>query len=557
MPRLVIPSQRWVAGFPGERVGNIWHSKGIDLERIPGSIVPGESFSSIFQDADLTTSVAFVRTAADNTDRWWALGAVLAKSTNTDPESTWAQDAIASSPTDAESDMIEYRDALITSSDTDLDRLNAGTWTNPWWSTLTNAAALTSSPHRFGIHTGVLWITDGRFINTYDGTTAVDPDLTLPNDYEARWIRSIGDFGFIGTTAVGDRLEAAVFAWDGTSATFNAIYPIGDREALCGFSVRGVLHIVTKRGEIKKLTGQGFVTVQQFPNFELGLDINDIHPNGVTVDGHIVKFLVSFGASTGTGFGIDTTRLIDGIWVWNSDTNNLYHWASVVSGAGNDYAQLELSAVGALVRTQPTQGRYLAGATAYQSYTATTSARIFSSDEDASTSRGWFMTSKIPSQNIQNFWREFLFQMRRLRASSDVLNVAYRVRDDLNLPVYKTVTWVNTTRFDLSAGDSNLAVGNFVEVLAGPNAGAVVRVTAITSSTQITYTPALNAATTSARVRFLPFTNIGSLTSQSLQSEIFRVAARSPWVQLLVELRGTENSPELQRILVDFDAVKI
>ena len=523
--------------------------------------MPGESFSSLFQDADLTTSVAFVRTAADNTDRWWALGAVMAKSTNTDPESSWAQDAVASSPTDAESDMIEFRDTLITSSDTDLDELSAGTWTNPWWSSTASGdpagAALRAAPHRFAIHAGVLLITDGFEIQSWDNVTRTQPALSLPRDIEARWIRSVGDFAYIGGAAIGDRQEGAVFAWDRASSSYNAVYPIGDREALCGFAVRGVLHIITKRGEIKRFNGQGFTTLQQFPNFELGMDIADIHPNGVAVDGHLVDVLVRFGASTGTGFGIDTTRLIDGIWRWNSETNNLYHWASVVSGAGNDTAQLELSAVGALVRTQPTQGRYLVGATAFQSYTGTTSARIFSSDESGSTSRGWFITAKIPSQNIQRFWRQLQLQFRRLRASTHVIRVAYRVRDDLNLPVYKTVTWVSTSRFDLAAADANVVAGNFVEVLAGPNAGALVEVTSKASDTQITFNPTLNTASTDARVRFLPFVEIGTVTSQAIQSEIFRVAARSPFVQFLVELRGTQVSPELQRMVADYQDVKV
>lgn len=566
MPRNRIPSgKKWSGIFPGVWSGNIWSARNIDLERSPGSILPSEMLSSIFDsdnDGDLGVPVAFVRTAADGTDRWWALGgAVLFKSTNTDPESSWAQDAIASSPTDAESDIIEFADALISSSDTDLDRLST-TWTNPWWSTLTGAAAMTTSPHRFGIFAGALLITDGRFINSYDGTVAIDPDLTLPADFEGRWIKPTADYAMIGTTAVGDNMEAEIFFWDRASSTYNARYPVEDRQALCGFIARGIPYIITKRGAIKRFTGQGFRTVQQFPSVELRRDITDIHPNGVSViDESLVLINVDFGTPNIEAGNTLHGRLLSGVWIYNVDTNNLYHHLSPRNDSGLDYGQQEYgeTAAGAIVATQPTQGRYLIGAKVYKNYAGTDNttrrlAAIFTSDEDSTSGqRGYVITPKISSKNVRGFWKEIYPTFRRLLASGDRLRILYRIQDSNTLPEDETITWASTTTF--TGANDNVIVGDFVEVIAGDNAGLIARITAITDGAPNTFTIDLtvNSSTKDARARYWNFIDLGTVSSQATQKEVFRVARESPWVQFLFELRGNELSPQLEDYLLDWD----
>src|SRR3990167_2442134 len=333
--KIKIPTDKKFSGiYEGEYFGNIFASQNISLEKNKGKITLVEKYSDIFDNADdaqLLIPVAFVRTAADGTDRWWAMGHIgaLFKTTNTDPEAGWTQDAIASSPTAAKWDMIEFASALLVATDTDIDRLSTS-WDTDWWSDQAVAVAMQAGkPHRFALFSGSVLITDGRFIIT----------------------------------------------WDGTTATFNARYGIGDSECLAGFAVAGIPYMITKKGEIKRFTGQGYTTIQQFPTVELSQNITDINPNGVVVDENIVKILVNFGV-------LANMRKLSGIWTFDASTNNLYHSGSVVNDAGKDASQLELSAVGALVATQPTQGKYLVGATAYKTYTASTVTAIYSSDEE-------------------------------------------------------------------------------------------------------------------------------------------------------------------------------
>lgn len=552
MPIIQIPSQEYkFSGLhKGEIFGNIWASRGIDFEREKGKIMLGDSFSSLFNsssgDTDLTTPVAFLRSSADGTDRWWVNGGKLFKTTNTNPETGWTQDAIGSSPTAPLYDLIDFAGAMLVPTSTNIDRLST-TWTTNWWTVTAGGSAMTTAPHRMSILAGALLITDGRFINTWDGTLVADPDLTLPAVFESYDCLISGDFAYIYGRNT-DGTETAVYTWDRTSTAYNDKFPVGDVEVLAGFVVYGIPHIITKKGEIKRFTGQGFRTVQQFPNVELGFPIADINPRGVVVDNNIVKILVRFGASSTWIPTLQSQRIVDGIWTFDAESLNLTHTNGLA--IGTDYSQGELTAVGAMKYTNPTQGRYLVGARAYTVYTETSLYAIFSSDEESTSTRGYFITPKIPTSSIRAFFKQLQIQIRRLDTSSDRVRVLYRIQESNALPAYETITWASSTTF--TAANSDIVAGNFVEVIAGPNAGAIAKISTYTGGT-VTLDLTLNSSTSAGRVRYLNFIDLGTISSQTLQNTLFRISRRSEWIQFLIELRGTETSPQFERALLDFD----
>ena len=554
--KIKIPTDKKFSGiYEGEYFGNIFASQNISLEKNKGKITLGEKYSDIFDNADdaqLLIPVAFVRTAADGTDRWWAMGHIgaLFKTTNTDPEAGWTQDAIASSPTAAKWDMIEFASALLVATDTDIDRLSTS-WDTDWWSDQAVAVAMQAGkPHRFALFSGSVLITDGRFINTWDGTTAEDPGLTLPSQFDAQFIVPTADFVHIGTKSLSGA-EAEVFTWDRTSATFNARYGIGDSECLAGFAVAGIPYMITKKGEIKRFTGQGYTTIQQFPTVELSQNITDINPNGVVVDENIVKILVNFGV-------LANMRKLSGIWTFDASTNNLYHSGSVVNDAGKDASQLELSAVGALVATQPTQGKYLVGATAYKTYTASTVTAIYSSDEDSTASQwGWFMTPKIPTADVHGYIRDIFIKFNNFKDSADRIYVFYRTTESTTLPAYETITFVTTTT--CTGANDNVAVGDLILFLAGDNAGKVVRITAITdaSPNTLTFPPAVSASTNAARAVYVPFRNLGTAQTQGVDYMLFNMDKSAGWHQFLFVLSGNEVSPEFEEVVINLFSEEI
>lgn len=543
-----VQTRKWAGMFSGEFAGNVFATKNIDLQRSQNKLAISDSHTANAISTslgNLTTPTAFIRTAADGTDRYWALGGRLFKTTGTNPQGTWAQDAIASTPTAPLYDMIEFASALIVAKDTDLTRLSGGTWTAAWWTGTLGAAALTTAvPHRFAILAGALLVTNGRYVASYDGTIVTTPDLTLPSQFQAQFIITTQDLAYIGTKSLNAG-NAEVFAWDRSNTNYTARYDIGDSECLCGFLVGGIPYIVTKKGVIKRFTGQAFTQVQAFPSAEVPVNINNIDPNGVTVDGNTVKILVDFGV-------ISSSRLRSGLWTFEADTLNLYHSGSVKNNAGKDYSQSELFAAGALRQTIPGQGRYLLGASPYTVYSGTKVFGIFTLDESATAGHpGYYMTPKIKAGNVRRFWRQLFVRFANFQNSTDRIRVAYRTLDSTTLPAYETITWVTATTF--TGSNANVAVGDFVEILAGDNAGALAKITTIVAGSPKTFTIdlTLNASTNTARATYLRFTDLGTVTAQSIQEAVFRPLARSNWIQYLIELRGSINSPLLEELIQD------
>lgn len=542
-------TRKWAGIFEGEFLGNIYTAKAIDLQRSKTKVTIADSLTAKANNttlANLTVPYAFIRTAADSTDRYWALchSGRLFKTTNTDPETGWAQDAIASTPTAAMWDMIEFSSNLVVAKDTDLSRLFAGTWTAGWWSSLSGASTLQSGkPHRFGILAAALLVTDGRYVNSYDGTIVADPDLTLPSQFDAQFIITTQDLAYIGTKTLNGG-EAEVFAWDRSNTNYTARYPIGDSECLAGFVVAGIPYIITKKGEIKRFSGQGFVRYQQFPTLELGKVITAINPNGVSVDGTLVKIAVDFGA-------ISDFRLRSGIWTYDTETNNLYHSGSIKNNAGKDYSQQEVAALGAILQTLPAQGRYLVGGQAYTAYSASTMHGIFTFDESDTSNRGYLITPKIKAGNVRRFFREFFVRFGNFQNSTDRIRCAYRRLDSTTLPAVETITWVTSTTF--TGSNANAAVGDFVEILAGDNAGLLAKITAKSANAPYTFTidVAGTASTLAARAMYFKFTDLGTVSTQGIQERLFRPVSRGGWIQYLVELRGGITSPQLEDMIAD------
>ena len=549
--RFSIPDSKkrqWSGAFPGEDFGSIYTGRGIDLERNKGKVGLADSYSEVFDsadDADLTTAIQFVRSSADNTDRWWVNAGVLFKTSGTDPEAGWTQDAIASSPTAPLYDMIDFAGDLIVPTSTNLSRLSSGTWTASWWSSLSGASALSANPHRFAILAGALLFTDGRFVNDYDGTIARDPALTLPQGFRGEWIITFGELAFIGGAEIGGG-ESYIYTWDRTATSYIARYPIGDNETLCGFVIDSV-YIVTKKGLIKRFNGIGFETVQQFPTVEAQQQITSIHPNGVEVTENIAKMLVNFGA-------ISNIRLSSGFWNFDSVTKNLYNAGSVRNTSTRDYAQYELAGVGAVKQTAVSQGLYLAGAQVYTAYSGTTVYGIFTSDEGSTSNQGYFITPKLRASNVRRLWRYIFPILKRMDNADDRVLIAMRANDSNELPAYETVTWTAANTF--TASNANIGAGDFVEVIAGENAGALVRITSVSGST-VTIARSLFASTSTSRVRYLRFIDLGNIANVQLQNARFISTIRSEWLQVICELRGSETSPQLEALIFDVKDIQI
>ncbi|KKL46073.1 hypothetical protein LCGC14_2349260, partial [marine sediment metagenome] len=332
MPKIILPNeetQLWSGIAKDDELASIFQTMNIDLENVKGKIVLAEKLTEVTDNTALANLSAaifdFIRTDADNTDRWWAgvQAGRLFKSTNTDPEGTWAQDAISGTPTDAQDDLEVFQDKLYVPVADNIDEMDNGTWTANWYSGLTGASALVSTvPHPLKKFLNLLLIGDGQFLNTVDDSeVVVDPRLTLPPEYEIQWIQTDGELAYLGSkhNLKGD---GRVYTWNGTDVAETDYFSVDDFNTLAGVvDARGLLVIVNARGQILEFNGSGFDEIQAFPwAYEVGNDnisnVAWIQRNGMIPTENGILFLVLGDTSY--------ERAPGGIWYLDFLTGNLY-----------------------------------------------------------------------------------------------------------------------------------------------------------------------------------------------------------------------------------------
>ncbi|MBK8467901.1 MAG: hypothetical protein IPL32_18975 [Chloracidobacterium sp.] len=148
------------------------------------------------------------------------------------------------------SDVISYKSGIIWTSTADIAL--AGDY--DWWTATLSLGALASSnevTHRMLIYGDILYIADGRYIHSWDGTTGTYNALDLPADY------NITDFcvsnnvivisaEYFSSNTSGDRYgKSKIFTWDGFSPSWIDETDIFEHID-CLFPFGGTLYVTTK-----------------------------------------------------------------------------------------------------------------------------------------------------------------------------------------------------------------------------------------------------------------------------------------------------------------------
>src|SRR3990167_6698754 len=577
----------------GEIFGNLWATKNIDLDSNRGKLRLSERLYEIFNnsdDAQLELPVQFIRTDADQTDRWWALGqdsglgvgandGFLFKTTNTSPITGWTQDAIASSPSTAVDDMEIFGqassyDRLVVSLPTDLTMLNNGAWTASWWVTTLSQSALTSgNPHQLHRFQDILLIADGNLVHQITSALVVTASkLTLPKDYQVIWFADDGYQLYIGTrhTRGGD---AKVFIWDGISETYNYNPSVNSFVSYVGIVKDGVCWLVNGKGELMYYNGKSFETAAVFPVTESirFWDNNTtrpqmIHPNGMKVINEKIHMLVS---SQIEGIAYQD-NFPSGLWVFDPQVG-LYCKNTLGQYDGStsyDWGGFDVNLVGALVKVDDDIGNYLIGAQVYTSATVTQRQIVVAKarNADSNLTDGYFITPQIASSDVRGFWRRLDIIFDRMDATTHKIIVKYKVKKDTFLDIdtdaLVTATWATAgtqlqvvdadTTFDLTA----LKVGDEVEIINGRGAGLCAHLTVIATGATYTFTLDESDAnfTGTCLVRFRRWVKMGTITNDTVRDfRSLRIGQRSPWIQFKIVLRGTMFSPQLQKLVTDME----
>lgn len=382
----------------------------------------------------------------------------------------------------------------------------------------------------------LLLIGDGNLVHTVDQNAAATyARVTLMPSHSIEWIRATQTQVFIGVVDT-NKGYPGVYTYDPVSEQV-VFYPMTFPGVGSGAPLihEESLFILACDGRLKVFNGGGFDTISETPYSKKNLFFSSIHRNAAGLSKNLFYFILRNGAST---------KVPDGLYVYDTVDQNFYHTAPVTLNSG-DAGQLGLNA---------TQGLFVDANDMLFGVqnTAGTKKGIYSLGNDFGVSavyRAWFITPRMQASPdvIQTIWRK-IWAKYRLYGSSTIeikARVALLQQDNVAGTAILSGTWTSTTTFTTSNDISAAVVGNEFIIYDETNASKTAYITAI-SVVAGTYTVTIDTAIgqNSGNFDFIitNFTNVDTITNVSKQSQALNIKTTVPnnseWIQFKVQFNG-------------------
>lgn len=574
MANFKIPTQQGIRQLNvNDTAGELWNTFNIDLITEPGKIKLARPFSvyldteTLIGSAPEGDSVVQAIIYGDVRDG----GGDIFTLTN---DKLFRNGSFLSNTPDEALDATIFDGKLIFTTSGDLDyHSGSSTFQQNWWSALGSAPTLQTvtksipAEGNFIIETSrigeeTLIVLDGSDIHSLSGSTSSGTFFTVSLDQTLKaTCVSIGvSRAWIGTTSTTSD-QAYVYRWDTASTEFDAGYPTGAKAVLAIAMVDNTPLIVTERGDIKLFNGVGFTKIGQFPFSTKPLFLNEyrnrkqtqtiIHPKGIKVVEDNVYMYINPADGT---VPIDE-RSPAGLWVFNIGNKSLNHMASV----GGDSDVTNNSPI--IVLPNNDDGRiYFAGNRGYGDNTVD---GVFREDLSSSSTNGYITTVEIESNSVEDTFKEVI--TKALHNNTSEIVVKYRTANIVDYPLtFEGVAWLNENTFnttsDLSEVKTRFDNGerDEIEIIKGTNAGKLSHITNITHSGNtysVTIDENYGTANESFDIRVDNWSKVPeTFTSSDLEVKRLGLDASGAWIQVRLELRGSEGLPEIRQIIINSNA---
>lgn len=557
-------------------LGNIWSSFNLDLTENLGRmrVSPRGLIVSKSNDSGLSnleTVTAFVMYRNSGTDRIWALaGERLFRNTG-NPSDAFVQDTTSGTPTSlgSGSDMELFNGAIYV--------MDSGGGTlykyNGSWSTVSTAP--NGGDCQMCVYAGRLYFTQSSSqIGSVDLADAVSEPSGTPNTIpytlqlsnfgvggsDANFITSIRASSnriWITTIDKTSQNHAAgrlgkVFEWDGVSTQANKVYYIDSIGAMALIIKGDIPYVVDADGKLLQYNGREFAEIARLP-VPVGSYLNNptsstgtsrfIHPRGMTLRNGRILMLINNQLEGNDNAIVE--NLPSGVWEYDENMG-LYHryslsqWQYGITETRTDYGQNRLSEVGALFSAKSTSnseslnGDILMGARYYSEFTTLRYGIFINDSRDEISKVGYFVTTKIDSQNVEDVWQKIYLTHKKFLNATDKIVVKYRTSEQE--PTEVTVAWNGTTQFVTSADISDYSVGDEIEVTAGKGGGQIETITSIVqvgSNYVVSLENEVVGASGDAKVRLQKWIPITETNLSNLYVREFPIAdATTSWIQI-------------------------
>ena len=571
----------------GELQGNIFASWNLDLTSNSGKIRISPQ-TVVRNDSDTIPTLVYptkvVRSLARaGVDNLWLLcdKQILRVATPTSTALNFVVDDSTSSPTSILgykiSDMIDWQGYLYVSGSTDIVRLPGTTTWASYYNALAGNPTLTASiPHPLCNGFNNLFLCgDGTGVISIDQTGAFNQSrVTLKSEFEVLWIISSSTEYWIGARNKRGG-QGEVFMWDGQSQNFNGNYKIGSEIPLAGIIKDNVCYIINNLGQLMGFNGSGFSEVARLPiaNYinkrwqdgTAGNDIFSVNINGMALINNNIHILLNANLNASNCGYINIEEMKSGIWEYTPEHGLVHKYSITKDNASSkiDYGSPITKFTGMLYPYPREYGTFIAGATLYKQDGATAGGGtldvLVSQDVNDTVAKcGYFITPQIQTQELQENWQRINFNIKELLNSTDKISVKYRIgyKNYANAEgTSGACTWVDSTHLTttvFTVANSNIAVGDEIEILSGEGSGLSANITAITGTTTLTLTidQSVTDASGECTIRLSNWKNIGTeIETQGL--DYFRLPINEPstWIQFKVVCLFTGKN-EINKLII-------
>ena len=542
MPAIRIPrvTGNWTGRYQGDFFGDIKRSFNVDLERNPGKIQLSQRHNMVFNsdstapgDSNFRRVEAFARVnfASDSGTRYYALTSdseladqsrlPIYRSGDSNGDTGWATDTVGNifGTTRSYQDMVNFPNPT----DTNPDRLfismndsfvvvHTGVSDTLGWrvdtAVIPPGFALTDSGqffHPLDVFEGTLLVGAKNKMSTFDNVDSgfINNRMVIPAQYYMHHLFHTPGSEWI--LSANEALEGLISEWDGYSLLPLRNYNISS-VPISGVDYYGVPVVILADGRILSGGSGGFSPIRDPIGRELSLPIENENGNsllgqrsfpldpskfaiarrGMIVDGEVIKF--NLGQSDTELFGGYEQN--SGIWVLNPKQGLLYNSSSLAHDDNLGHGRVRKS--GAMIR-DPFGGIKLASGTFHSNFDTSYIASIntFRAIDDSSIQIGFFEIQWANTPQADASWQSVWVKHRKFADTNVKILAKARIEEgpffldsDVDLPNIAQVDFDDDTAFQvlLSTTADSLIVGDEIEVLAGPNAGKLAHITAISGA---------------------------------------------------------------------------
>lgn len=464
-------------------------------------------------------------------------------------------------------------------------------WRRKWWTaTLGKDALLEDHPIILRRFNKLLLVGNGPYVHVIDFSTESSAAssalvvsvkrLVFPSQFEVTWIEADQDYAWFGVRAArnatggtaGISSENGFIArWNGGSESYERPLDVFGQMTFGACIVNGSPVTVNNRGQVLRYNGMALEQIAAFPIFNKKVTMRDnaanlapssIHKDGIKFIDNMIHIFINAAIE-----GDDMELLEDmpsGIWVLDPSVG-LYCKYSVgqYRSTNSEWGARAIAGAGPLQIIPEEDGKILIGANVYVDNTPTTSSVIAALMEDSTVDhRALFCTTKLEADGMHAVFQEVIPQFERLTNSSDRIIVKARTFVSASKSYKRaSITWTSTSTFTTTDADfANAAAGDEIEILVGKGAGTTAHISSISENAgthTVTLDEAVPNVSGTAQVYLNNYMKIGSISDQNIQSKVMQLYRTSTWVQLKIELRGTNTSPELSSIKVTYQDLNI